>query len=123
MTKTNSGLAFGKMNESYMNKQITIAKDNQIREPSTKRDYNFPIDYQDFNEMIGWPTNSNTGLQQPMTDYQIETHNAIQEYHRIIENKARKIGATEDKIRSTALNVFDRYEGHDIMIVAGQYCC
>ncbi len=78
-----------------------------------------PTDYEKFNEAIGLPLNRNTGKPQPMTPYQIEYHCAIQKHHNVIVNKSRKIGATEAVLRSITLNVFDRYEGHDVMVVAG----
>jgi hypothetical protein len=75
--------------------------------------------YVKFNEAIGLPYNRNTGLPQAMTVYQIEYHDAIQIHHKVIVNKSRKIGATEAGIRSIASNIYERYAGHDIMIVAG----
>jgi len=69
--------------------------------------------------MIGFPQNRNLNEPQEMTPYQTQYHDKINKFHRIIVNKSRKIGATEAVIRSIAMNVFDRYQGHDIMIVAG----
>lgn len=73
----------------------------------------------EFNEMIGNPVSKMTGQSQPMTWYQKEYHDSIQQYHKIIVNKARKIGATEAVMRSIAFNCFYRYTGHDVMIIAG----
>ena len=75
--------------------------------------------FQSFNEMIGFPLNRNLNKPQKMTDYQIDYHDLINDFHRVILNKSRKIGATEAAIRSISMNVFDRYKGHDVMIVAG----
>jgi len=86
---------------------------------SVTKDLNLPTNYLEFNQIIGNPLNRNFNVPQDMTAYQIDYHNAIQENHKVIVNKSRKIGATEAVNRSIAMNVFDRYTGHDIMIVAG----
>ncbi len=78
-----------------------------------------PSNYDKFNAMIGLPINKNTKKRQKMTEYQVTTHLATELHHKIIENKSRKIGASEGKLRSIALNVFHRYEGHDICTIAG----
>lgn len=83
------------------------------------KNYGFPIDFKEFNKMIGYPITRNTNKQVPMTPYQIEYHDIIQKYHKVIVNKSRKIGITESSIRSIALNCFHRYAGHDIVIIAG----
>jgi len=90
------------------------------KEPSAyTKDYGFPTDFKEFNKMIGYPINRNTNKSSPMTPYQIEYHNAIQKHHKVIVDKSRKIGITEAAIRSIGLNIFHRYAGHDIMIIAG----
>lgn len=76
-------------------------------------------DFLKFNDLVGNPINKLTGQPQPMTWYQLQYHECIQTYHKIIVNKARKIGATEAAIRSIAFNCFHRYAGHDVMIIAG----
>lgn len=76
-------------------------------------------DFEKFNEAIGLPFNRTTEEPQPMTDYQLEYFQAVQNQHRVIVNKSRKIGATEAAVRILAFNCFDRYAGHDVMIVAG----
>lgn len=78
-----------------------------------------PIDYQKFNDMIGYPINRNTNLPQKMTPYQIEYNRLVNEHHKIIINKTRKGGFTDAHIRTIAQNIFGRYAGHDTMIVAG----
>ncbi len=78
-----------------------------------------PDDFQEFNRMIGYPINRNTGKEQELAPYQLEYHEAIQRHHKVIVNKSRKIGITEAGIRSILWNCFRRYRGHDIMIVAG----
>lgn len=83
------------------------------------KNYGFPTDFKKFNKMIGYPINRNTNKPSPMTQYQIEYHDAIQKYHKVMINKSRKIGITEAAIRSIALNCFHRYAEHDIMIIAG----
>ena len=89
------------------------------KKKNIRNDLVFPNDFQSFNKMIGFPLNRNLNKPQKMTDYQIPYDDAINKFHKVIFNKSRKIGATEAVIRSIAMNVFDRYKGHDIMIVAG----
>lgn len=91
-------------------------------EKNQKLDMNLSLiskDFVEFNQSIGLPLNRNNGQPQSMTQYQIEYHNSIQTHHKVIVNKSRKIGATEAAVRSISLNAFDRYAGHDVMIVAG----
>jgi len=95
-------------------KRMLRSKKNTIRNELV-----VPKDYQSFNKMIGFPLNRNLNKPQKMAGYQIDYHDLINDFHRVILNKSRKIGATEAAIRSIAMNVFDRYKGHDIMIVAG----
>lgn len=83
------------------------------------KDLGFPTDYQQFNSMIGNPFAALSSSIAPMTWYQTEYHDIIQQFHKVLINKGRKIGATEGGERSIALNCFDRYVGHDIMYVAG----
>jgi len=99
-------------------KELKKYKKLQDRSFSTKLP-TFSADFQKFNKMIGYPTNRMSNKAQKLAPFQIQYHNAIQKFHRVIVNKSRKIGATETAIRSIAYNVFDRYAGHDIMIVAG----
>lgn len=83
------------------------------------RDLGFPLDFQTFNKMIGFPLNRNLDTPQEMAWFQIQYHDDIQKYHREEINKTRKGGFTESVCRSFALNAFDRYMGHDCMVVAG----
>ena len=87
------------------------------RPPST--DYGFPTDFIDFNRMIGNPLSKITNIRQDMADFQEHYHLAIQEHHFVEFLKSRKLGATETWNRSTALNCFEKYKGHDIMLIAG----
>jgi len=96
-----------------------IKKDHTLKGKPPSTDYGFPTDFIDFNRMIGNPTSKITNIQQDMTKFQLHYHNAIQTWHTVEFNKSRKLGATESFIRSAALNCFDRYEGHDVMIIAG----
>lgn len=72
-----------------------------------------------FNRMIGNPISKITGVQQDMAEFQDDYHQAIQVWHTVEYNKSRKLGATETWNRSCGLNCFDRYEGHDVMFIAG----
>lgn len=100
-------------------KEKTKRKYPHIYSSAVTKDLNPQTNYLEFNRIIGNPLNRNLNMPQDMTLYQTDYHNAIQVYHKVIVNKSRKIGATEAVIRSIAMNVFDRYQGHDIMIVAG----
>lgn len=103
--------SFEKKIEKILNSEKSFKE--IIKEPA------LTTNFQTFNKMIGYPINRNSNRPQEMTPYQIEYYNAIQKYHKVLLNKSRKIGATEAVIRSIALNVFGRYKGHDVMIVAG----
>lgn len=94
-------------------------KKHSVTSGGKTRSNDFPANFQKFNKMIGYPLNRNTNRTSPMTPYQIDYHNSIQKHHKVIVNKSRKIGITEAAIRSIALNCFDRYQGHDVMMVAG----
>lgn len=107
--------------KAYRAKKLEILKSRLKNSISSKNLNGITTDYEKFNEAIGLPLNRNTGLPQQMTPYQIQYHDAIEKHHKVIVNKSRKIGATEAVLRSIALNVFGRYAGHDIMIVAGNY--
>lgn len=87
--------------------------------PMVSRDMGFPIDFIDFRRMIGNPYSKVLNQFQDMASFQEDYHNAIQEFHWVITKKSRKIGATDTAITSFALNCFERYLGHDVMIVAG----
>ena len=89
-----------------------------------------PVGFIPFNRMIGNPIHPNTGEPTDIFDYQEEYQISVEEYHKVILNKSRKIGATETALRIIAYNCFDHYDkdgnkikgkyvGHHIMIVAG----
>ena len=94
-------------------KPISFEERDQVKQPA------IPNNFQQFNEMIGFPTSSILNEPQPLTPYQIQYHEAIQKFNWVIVNKSRKIGATEAAIRSIAFNVFDKYKGHNVLILAG----
>ena len=54
-----------------------------------------------------------------MTQYQIDYAAAINKYHRVIVNKTKKGGFTDAFLRHVAHQVFYRYAGHEVMLVAG----
>jgi len=95
------------------------SKDATLRAKPPSTDYGFPTDFILFNRMIGNPISKITSVQQDMTGYQEHYHNAIQTHHFVEFLKSRKLGATESWNRSTALNCFDKYKGHDVMLIAG----
>jgi len=89
-----------------------------------------PLDFIAFNRLIGNPIHPNTEQLTDIFDYQKEYFLSVEEYHKVILNKSRKIGATETALRIIAYNCFDHYDkdgnkirgkyvGHHIMIVAG----
>jgi len=105
--------------KAYQSKKQKILK-NLTKNPKSRTDLSLiPSDYEKFNKSIGLPVNRNSEKFQKMTHYQIEYHEAIEKHHKVIVNKSRKIGATEAALRSISLNSFNRYAGHDVMIVAG----
>lgn len=69
--------------------------------------------------MLGNPVSKITGMSQDFAPFQIDYHNAIQQFHNVEILKSRKLGATEAANTSIALNCFDRYSGHDVLFVAG----
>ena len=69
--------------------------------------------------MIGNPYSKVRHVYQDLAQFQVDYHEAIQDFHWVIPLKSRKIGATDTALTSIALNVFDRYSGHDAMIIAG----
>lgn len=83
------------------------------------KNWSFPTDIIYFRRMLGNPLSKLTGQTQDLAPFQVDYHNAIQDHHKVIMNKSRKLGATETVNTSFALNVFDRYAGHDILYGAG----
>lgn len=82
---------------------------------------NVPLEsFKEFNRIVGPPIHPATGEKTDVFDYQEEYEYAWNKYHKLILNKSRKIGATETALRIIAYNCFNgRYEGHRVMIVAG----
>lgn len=116
----NSAISILKQSRSFQQRlEKKIKKKSLHLNSNLTTDVSIPNDFQQFCEMLGYPQNRNTGESQKMTDYQLEYDYAINNYHKVIVNKSRKLGATESAIRSIAKNVFGRYAGHDVMIVAG----
>ena len=54
-----------------------------------------------------------------MTQYQINYSEAINNHHRVIVNKTKKGGFTDAFLRHAAHQIFYRYAGHEVMLVAG----
>ena len=76
-------------------------------------------DYVEFNERIGLPFSRLTDQRAPMTQYQIDYSAAINKFHRIIVNKTKKGGFTDGFLRHVAHQIFHRYAGHEVVLVAG----
>jgi len=77
------------------------------------------ISYVDFQEKIGLPYSRITNQRSPMTSYQIKYSEMINQHHRVIVNKTKKGGFTDAFLRHVAHQIFDRYAGHEVMLVAG----
>jgi len=103
----------------HLNREIEKLAKKQLETSKLSSIPVMPEDFGEFNEMIGLPKNPNTGKPTEILGYQIEYFDAIQNHHKVILNKSRKIGATETALRSIAYNCFGRYAGHNVMIVAG----
>lgn len=54
-----------------------------------------------------------------MTKYQIEYSEAINKHHSVILNKTKKGGFTDGFLRHVAHQIFNRYAGHEVVLVAG----
>ena len=78
-----------------------------------------PISYVQFNEKIGLPYSRITDKRSPMTSYQIKYSDMINKHHRVIVNKTKKGGFTDGFLRHVAHQIFYRYAGHEVMLVAG----
>jgi hypothetical protein len=100
-------------------KDLTTRDHSHLRPKPPSKTYGFPTDLVNFRRMIGNPYSKVRNQYQDMSQFQVDYHEAIQDFHWVIPAKSRKIGATDTAITSIALNVFDRYAGHDCMIVAG----
>ena len=77
------------------------------------------LSYVEFQEKIGLPFSRITNQRSPMTSYQITYAAMINKHHRVIVNKTKKGGFTDGFLRHTAHQIFDRYAGHEVMLVAG----
>jgi phage FluMu gp28-like protein len=77
-----------------------------------------PVTFDKFNDIIGLPPLYD-GRPGKVFSYQQKIDMAINEKHRVIINKSRKIGVTETVLRSIAKNCFGRYAGYNVMIIAG----
>jgi len=72
-----------------------------------------------FNENLGNPISRILNKRVRQVDHLIEYEFDVEKYHSEVVNKTRKGGFTDGRIRGIARQVFKRYAGHDVMIVAG----
>jgi len=100
-------------------KEAKEKENSHLRPKPPSKDKGFPTDILNFRRMIGNPYSKVREKYQDFAQFQIEYHEAIQDHHWVIPTKSRKIGATDTAITSFALNTFDRYAGHDEMLVSG----
>lgn len=75
--------------------------------------------FQKWNEMIGFPISKPLDRSNPMAPFQLKYHDLIHEFFWVLFNKSRKIGATDTKNRSTSLDVFGKFAGHDAATIGG----
>ena len=76
--------------------------------------------FQKWNEMIGFPISKPLGEKpNPMAPFQIKYQDLIHQHYQVLFNKARKIGATDTRIRGFTLDGFGMYKGHDVGIIGG----
>jgi len=77
------------------------------------------LDYRDYNKRIGNPWSRILDERVPLTDYQVDYHESINKYHRIMVNKTKKGAFTEGFLRHAAKEVFGHYAGHEVIFMAG----
>ena len=79
-----------------------------------------PKGFINYNRMIGNPIHPGTGKPTDIFDFQDEYSTKWSKYHKIMLNKARKLGATETGVRKIGNLCLDgTYSNHRVMIVAG----
>lgn len=104
------------MANNNLQKRLSILESRIKKTSSTP---SLPSSFVQFNEMIELPLHPKTKQPTKIFGYQDELDRIINQYHRVLLNKSRKIGATEIVLRSIAKNSFGRYTSGDVMIVAG----
>lgn len=81
---------------------------------------NLPLnDFKHFNEIIGNPKHPATLEPSPILPHQYDYHDKWFKLHRLLFNKARKVGATDCGLRNLCEGCYGPYIGHNVMIVAG----
>lgn len=76
-------------------------------------------DWKRFNEIIGNPLHPATLKPSPILPHQFEYRALVHEFHKVLFNKSRKIGATDAALRIICERCYNEYMGHNVMIVAG----
>lgn len=105
-----------------MNKQILFypsTEDKPVGIRSTDNPQINKLSYTEYQEKLGLPWSRITNKRVPLTTYQITYHNCIKKYHKILVNKTKKGGFTDGFIRHTAIEAFDSYAGHEVVLMAG----
>ena len=109
---------FQKHLEKIENELQQYAKKNLII--TTNLRPNLPDDFGDWNRIVYPPLHPATRLPTDIYDYQIEYFEAVRDFHKVVLNKSRKIGATETALRIILYNILQgHYSGQKVMIVAG----
>ena len=97
-----------------------VVENWQISRVSNEHGPTIPMDFTLFNEMIGLPIHPNTHVRSPILPFQIDYFNAVNQYHKVLLNKSRKIGATATVLRIILHGIITgKYSGHSIMVIAG----
>ncbi len=79
-----------------------------------------PTGFDKLNQHIGLPIHPNTKKPTHIYDYQLDYFDAVMQYHKVLLNKSRKIGASETGLRIFLYNIFTgKYADRNILIVAG----
>lgn len=82
--------------------------------PSVKK-----LSFKEFNRKIGNPWSRILDKRVDVTDYQVEYHESINKYNKILVNKTKKGGFTDGFLRHCSQESFDRYAGHECILMAG----
>jgi len=118
MTRTWNDLEQALVTGGYLQKPVTKGpKGTQTaiaHSPNVKK-----LPFRDFNESLGNPYSRITDKRVPITPYQEEYHDAINEHNMIILDKTKKGGFTDGFLRHTAYETFDHYAGHEMLMMAG----
>ena len=102
-----------------LNKELEQYAKKNLIQTSALRPY-LPDDFVEWNRIVYPPLHPATRLPTDIYDYQVEYFEAVRDFHKVVLNKSRKIGATETALRIILYNILQgNYSGQKVMIVAG----